>query len=144
MEKKTFKDWHLYFGQPVKVYFEDDYGKFTIERKGTLSWSQEHDDCYYVLYETDQNDDFEGCDFDWKLILRPLSDMTEEEKNEYLLIGTDSSTRFEHNARRTQYLLSKGFDLFGLIDAGLAIDKTKLDAQHTTKCVGRFYFNAPK
>ena len=61
-----------------------------------------------------------------KPILRPLSDMTEEEKNEYLLTGTDSSTRFEHNARRTQYLLSKGFDLFGLIDAGLAINKNTI------------------
>jgi hypothetical protein len=30
-----------------------------------------------------------------------------------------------HQPRIYAYLLSKGFDLFGLIEAGLAIDKTK-------------------
>jgi len=29
-------------------------------------------------------------------------------------------------AESTRYLLSKGFDLFGLIKAGLAVDKTKM------------------
>jgi hypothetical protein len=108
-----------------------------------------------------------------KLILRPLSDMTEKEASEvymierdgllhhsvlafdvrksdkawrvtrlddfkqYLFIGysgriwkviEDEETQLDvlnHQPRIYAYLLSKGFDLFGLIEAGLAIDKTK-------------------
>lgn len=88
-----------------------------------------------------------------KPILRPLSDMTEEDKtilfrlafgaeHEYtsfgfspveqiLLADKDKSTRCAVSltsipAEGVRYLLSRGFDLFGLIEAGLAIDKTKL------------------
>lgn len=76
-----------------------------------------------------------------KLILRPLSDMRDEEaifvkrvlrdnhgidtiktvlQNGWHLghISANASQMFEI----TRYLLSKGFDLFGLIDAGLGID----------------------
>lgn len=89
-----------------------------------------------------------------KLLLRPLSSMTEEEITElFLLKGMtkpDKVTRTEIKDRFLQieyihsgvygsdyqhiitmypdqfaYLLSKSFDLFGLIDAGLAIDSTK-------------------
>lgn len=75
------------------------------------------------------------------LLLRPLSDMTEEEQTEVGEIERDVMDDFRgqyipkeqeewtHNAfpeaAKTFYLLSKGFDLFGLIDSGLAIDKTK-------------------
>jgi len=55
-------------------------------------------------------------------ILRPLSDMTEEEKIE-------SGKLYKHlspNYEQFRWLLSKSFDLFGLIDAGLAIDKIKV------------------
>lgn len=51
-----------------------------------------------------------------KPILRPLSDMTEEED----AIDCDLSP-----AEKFRFRLSKDFDLFGLIEAGLAIDKTK-------------------
>lgn len=51
-----------------------------------------------------------------KLLLRPLSDMTDEEMDEV----------WYGPSERTRYLLSKGFDLFGLIEAGLAIDATTL------------------
>lgn len=65
---------------------------------------------------------------EFKPILRPLSSMTEEENkerfNEWYL--KEENTPLERNAREIKYLLSKHFDLFGLIDAGLAIDKTKL------------------
>lgn len=56
---------------------------------------------------------------DIKPILRPLSDMTDKESKHHanILKGDTESIR---------YLLSKGFDLFGLIQAGLAIDKTKV------------------
>ena len=79
-----------------------------------------------------------------KLVLRPLSDMTKEEavyikrilrdnhgidtiktvlKNGWHLghIGANASQMFQI----TQYLLSKGFDLFGLIEDGLAIDASE-------------------
>lgn len=62
-----------------------------------------------------------------KLILRPLSDMTEEEMIEVDVDVPNILSEYE-KLRPTafSFLLSKGFDLFGLIDAGLAIDKTKL------------------
>lgn len=71
-----------------------------------------------------------------KPILRDLSDMTEEEKLHLYGMG------FTHNSKGLQiehpqkwptfkplqflYLLSKGFDLFGLIPAGLAINAKDL------------------
>jgi hypothetical protein len=84
-----------------------------------------------------------------KPILRPLSDMTEEEAKQFYvsdgwgenlenIVVTDGGIDFTI-ARTSGYcifsrlrpssfltLLSKGFDIFGLIDAGLAIDKTKI------------------
>jgi hypothetical protein len=69
-------------------------------------------------------------------ILRPLSDMTEEEHESYetYYMSLEAQREEDHHsiceveiaAHTTQWLLSKSFDLFGLIDAGLAIDKTKL------------------
>lgn len=110
-----------------------------------------------------------------KPILRPLSDMTEEEAIDIAIImygqpdsvkwrmedkgnyfnvyrkhyaesftidkasgdidryskgdgGMDLDVTLQHHFI-TAYMLSKGFDLFGLIEAGLAIDKTKLSNQ---------------
>ncbi len=71
-----------------------------------------------------------------KPILRQLSDMTEEEMN-HIAIKLKAGTanvpmlKWKHNSPFTSfrltpeiihYLLSKGFDLFGLCEAGLAID----------------------
>ncbi len=74
---------------------------------------------------------------DCKLLLRPLSDMTEEEQREF--IGEPEATgnylrdRFYLSTRdqkftpeQFQYLLGKGIDLFHLIKNNLALDKTKL------------------
>jgi len=66
------------------------------------------------------------------LVLRPLSDMTIDEWNDcakFARTGGGINTAgdlWKINAQETAYLLSKGFDLFGLIPANLAIDKTKL------------------
>lgn len=68
-----------------------------------------------------------------KPILRPLPDMTDEEKKEIdkqYKAFTKSKTFNDTGvvmwaAKHTQILLSKHFDLFGLIESGLAIDKTK-------------------
>lgn len=60
-----------------------------------------------------------------KPILRPLSDMTEEEANKYYAIkGANAFNPFE--GASVAFLLSKHFDLFGLTEAGLAIDATTL------------------
>lgn len=63
------------------------------------------------------------------LILRKLSDMTEEERVEADLSrgdgdGCDNPAIPE--AYEFKYLLSKHFDLFGLIESNLAIDASKL------------------
>ena len=58
-----------------------------------------------------------------RLLLRPLSDMTDKQKQRStdhfgaLLLLRPESVR---------ELLTEGFDLFGLIEAGLAIDKATL------------------
>jgi hypothetical protein len=71
-------------------------------------------------------------------ILRPLSDMTEVEATELEAIrGIDKKIPCPHfnnihqtkHGEQLRYLLSKRFDLFGLIESGLAIDKTK-EATH--------------
>lgn len=64
-----------------------------------------------------------------KPILRPLSSMTEDEYLEAHEIGAafNEENRYElmqSMAAVTQYLLSKGFDLFGLIESNLAISST--------------------
>lgn len=65
-----------------------------------------------------------------KPILRRLSYMTEEEANElewyYPIQPNDENTWFDNlNAQDILPLLKHGFDLFGLIDAGLAIEEAK-------------------
>jgi hypothetical protein len=82
---------------------------------------------------------------DIKLLLRPLSTMTDDEVNELWDKQLNWNEKY-HNKRDTifssgfddcqfdlydaatvaKYCLSKGFDLFKLIPAGLAIDATKL------------------
>ncbi len=73
----------------------------------------------------------------YKPILRPLSDMTEEEMEQIWHADEPKSIlQMEYKdgrvrkvalcSERTKFLLSKGFDIFGLIEAGLAIDKTTL------------------
>lgn len=58
------------------------------------------------------------------LILRPLSSMTEEERNELRALQPAGEDMFwvKNLGIPAFYMLSKGFDLFGLIDSGLAIE----------------------
>lgn len=58
----------------------------------------------------------------FKLLLRPLSDISDEERVEYKKTKKYYSQDCPESFR---YLLSKGFDLFGLIEAGLAVDSTR-------------------
>jgi len=64
-----------------------------------------------------------------KPILRPLSDITEEEATECGWMGLFTLEHFAekklYKPTSFHYLLKRGFDLLELIEAGLAIDKTK-------------------
>ncbi len=70
-----------------------------------------------------------------KIVLRPLSDMTEDEYKylgfsdhgiEMIKSGKDEFTQI-WTAIELIYLLKQGFDLFGLIESSQAIDKTTLN-----------------
>lgn len=162
--KKEIEDYlHLYVGQHMVVIgsmegFEEPLPVGTLVRlncvnKGDIqlymndgdaeNWNigVEHGNGMYAHW-------FNNTDF--KLVLRPLSDMTEEELGEWAKIaGADfdeKELKRQHKAFVTLveqkginafevgkgefhlvpkmfvFLLSKGFDLFGLIDAGIAID----------------------
>lgn len=68
----------------------------------------------------------------FKPILRPLHDIKENEIVElFSFIGGGTNTFRKDKAkdfspREFVYLLKQGFDLFGLIESGQAIDKTKI------------------
>lgn len=104
---KKIEDYlHLYYGAELKF--------------------KRPDDKIYSIFKVGQEE--LGYRFsDMKLILRPLSDMTEEEGAEYTKKVTHGLSFMvgEHQAQSyaeaTRYLLSNHFDLFGLIEAGLAI-----------------------
>jgi hypothetical protein len=82
----------------------------------------------------DIGDNYVAFDFhEVKPILRPLSDITEEECN---LLSWSYTNAYGRkllyspemlNPEEFKQLLVWGFDLFGLIEAGLAIDKTTLE-----------------
>jgi len=59
-------------------------------------------------------------------ILRPLSDMTEEEYQHTSVCVSIESNDYIREAENTLYLLSKHFDLFRLIESGQAIDAATL------------------
>jgi hypothetical protein len=91
--------------------------------------------------------------YEVKPILRPLSDMTEDEARSvwgkcygddfgdgecllHLIATVDSDERNDSEfdvllgyPDGWRYLLSRHFDLFGWIEAGLAIDKTKIETK---------------
>jgi hypothetical protein len=88
-------------------------------------------------------DDFRKVSYDkFTPILRPLSGLTEQEcikANSFGKGGLDldenlkgyyTNTACFFDPEEFKYLLSIGIDLFGLIPAGLAIDKTTLQTQN--------------
>lgn len=122
---KELKDYlHLYLGCRIK----SKGGNF-----GDLV-SVSNDGMSIVVYDKDKIHDPRGLcvNSDWLLpILRPLSDMTGEEREEIknvLPLGKKHDLHFFEDikdaAKVFSWLLSKHFDLFGLIESGLAIDKT--------------------
>jgi hypothetical protein len=70
----------------------------------------------------------EDVDFELELIkpiLRPLSDITEEEIKQMEYFAPDGSLGY--SAQGYKFLISKHFDVFGWIEKGLAIDSTTLN-----------------
>lgn len=78
-------------------------------------------------------------DFDKvKLILRKLGDHEDGELNEYQTLvgkrtdGIHSVVIHYDTSESFHWLLKKGFDLFGLIEAGLAVDKKVYNKNNNT------------
>ena len=112
------------------------------DRKVLCNLAVLHNDCVEVEYQFNVGH-YELNFEDIKPILRPLSDMTEEEKStlkgvmkdsfkgENLLpiIKSGALTNLFFNKGNPSivlWLLKQGFDLFGLIESDQAIDKTTL------------------
>lgn len=125
--KKDIKDFlHLYYGQKVKAKYEYNMGDFCFTKGG--EWQMTLEELRHFL----------GCrEVPVKLLLRPLSGMTKKEfeyKNsicfyQELPAKTEdgkSAAVIHDSPQSFLWMLKQGFDLFGLIEAGLAIDKTTL------------------
>lgn len=96
-----------------------------------------------LMAEDEDNPTSIAWEADWNMdkpVLRPLSSMTEEDEMQiceivgvflggYLIEALKNGTKYMVDIQcsfdLTRYLLSKSFDLFGLIDSGEAIDATK-------------------
>lgn len=144
--KKELKDYlHLYLececmaGQQKGVLTE--IRPTFVEHECVLSYTIDDEESGF--YGEDTEEDYTYTDI--KPILRPLSDMTEDEKQEYdrlsgvvYYLSNKFHDQVATDAHITQWLLSKRFDLFRLIDEGLALDATLLkvkegDATMTSK-----------
>jgi hypothetical protein len=122
---KELKDYlHLYLGCDVHIAELNVTHKLTgISFDDTLRqlW------CYFENTDTGYAP-IEKC----KPILRPLSDMNRDETihyQEYLMSMPINNIidAYRIQGEQVAYLLSKHFDLFQLIEAGLAIDATTLN-----------------
>ncbi len=144
-DKQELKDvLHLYLGCEVqtKIRRETSKGQPMRKLKGRLcDFDLLVPNCVGIHLEDEKYDtDTTSLPIsDIKPILRPLSDMTDKEIKDiqkltllsYNGCHTDSwvktNTKYWlYEAQRTKYLLKQGFDLFGLIESGQAIDKTTL------------------
>lgn len=108
---------HLYVG--CKIHTKDGVSTFHAYNNHALT-------NHITSYDSD------GLDYpvdEVKPILRPLSDMTKEERQCHLNKPneTESPLAAVHDAYMTAYLLSCRFDLFGLIESRQAIYATTSD-----------------
>ena len=124
--KKNIKDYiHLYLGCEVNT---NRYGVGLLDSVSKT--------CIHIEFEKT----IQGFFFDdVKLLLRPLSDMTDKETIEikkhcdsvekYIETGLYVSVDGKLHA----YLLKQRFDIFGLIKCGLAIDKNEFENKQKNK-----------
>lgn len=136
MDKLSVQDLAMFIGCEAEYMYVDEE---THTGKGTLISVNLNLDRKInfpiVIIDKDDNSRYRETKVnpdEVKPILRPLSDMTDEEINEYKVLKpeytsiTDKKTLIKVDARSIKYLVSKHFDIFGWIEKGLAIDKTKL------------------
>ncbi len=125
--EKTIKDYlHFYLKSGISVYiFADNSLTADSINDGFLAeYVKNYPNGVYNPVLTIEN--YERFLKDgYKPILRPDTDMTAEESQEIQMQGGKGIT--QSWAFITKILIHKGFDVFGLIEAGLAIDKTKID-----------------
>ena len=132
LESKRIEDYlHLYLGCEIIGTYDDQSGG-----KGYLTGvTNGGHECEIQFIREDGINVEEEPQFneakEVKLILRQLGDMTDEEraqKDRLKNMEDNYTSAWEplmNRAESIRYLLSKHFDLFGLIPAGLAIDKTQ-------------------
>jgi hypothetical protein len=129
MEKKISDYLHLYLG--CDLYTGTGKVKLVAVQKEAIPC------CEFRIIVLNGNVTHEAKNV--KLLLRRLSSMSEKELQECGNMVYDFSDDPELNNHKPQdfeicapeqfhYLLSKGFDLFGLIDSGLAIDKETIQS----------------
>jgi hypothetical protein len=140
MEKKLERYMYLYLGCDV-VLDGKDIGILT----GYSARGIGKDDLmiFYTVQRSEDEDDWAVYNDNEKMlrikpILRPLNDMSEEELQEcgnmiYDFSGDPELNKHEWKQFETMldplqfiWLLKRGFDLFGLIEARLAMDRTKI------------------
>jgi len=119
-----FKDvCHLYLGCPVRIMdldgqvFDDKIESVIDDNAGKRFSIYEWGDIPY-----DEIEDY--CQHFWP-ILRPLSSMTEDERETCIAFLDDEPDAWLGGAKRTAYMLSKHFDLFNLIESSEAIEAGK-------------------
>jgi len=113
---KEIKDYYLHLYLGCEFYLSEAKNDFV------------HIDRPMGVWDLSQNEKYE--DRIIKPILRPLSDMTEEEQSEVNFRDINAAWAYTNEEvwsfEQVRYLLSKHFDLFGLIESGLAIDSTTI------------------
>lgn len=130
MSKEINEYLAFYIGRPVEYGYEDTkkIGKL-IGKVMPWGWQVEQSDRHKPPLNV--TGDLV------KPILRSLEDITEQECEEYNRIHNMCHSinklqdQIRTDAHATQYLLSRGFDLFGLITQGLALDESKIKTQST-------------
>lgn len=130
--KKNIKDYlPFYLGQPIKT---SSHGIGILDSVSKT--------CLHIEFEKT----IQGFLFihDCKLLLRPLSDMTDDEMEEIKKYSNNEKKYIETglfinvDGERHRILCKWGFDIFNLINEGLALDRTKysnLNSKKTKKTI---------
>lgn len=129
---------HLYIGQKAKVFQNDVEQPYRDNTITGIAYNR-----VGVLYVSINYSGVSTLYNDIKLILRPLSDITNDEcirlskvqyeaKNDrnHLILGRGIVNEIMNDTwggshKTFMYFIENGFDIFGLIESNQAIDKTK-------------------
>lgn len=120
---KDLKDYlHLYLGCQIRHYKNEDIASGVLVG---VTQSEVEPDKWIAIIDVGGDVFMELYVEETVLRLRPLSSITDEERVQRGREVTRYGGAFIE-AEYHRWMLSKGFDLFGLIEAGLAIDATTL------------------